>query len=110
MSVSGTQVEDKMRRFKGECAHFSFNRCPVYTHDGASAKSSTNSQETDKVQGEMHDILDFRLELYIRSIPHTVVLHNPITEQIDLSPIKNIFNSSISQPWTTGRTQRGFLH
>ncbi len=40
MSVNGTLVEDKMRRFKGECAHFSFN-------DGASAKFSTNSHETD---------------------------------------------------------------
>ncbi len=46
-SVKGTQVEDKMRRFKGESAKFIFNRCPIYTHDGASAKFSTNSQETD---------------------------------------------------------------
>ncbi len=45
--VNGTQVEDKMRRFKGECAQFSFNKCPIYTHDCASAKFSTNSQETD---------------------------------------------------------------
>ncbi len=36
-----------MRRFKGECAHFSFNKCPIYNHDGASAKFSTNSHETD---------------------------------------------------------------
>jgi hypothetical protein len=36
-----------MRRFKGECAHFVFNKCPIYTHDGASAKFSTNSHETD---------------------------------------------------------------
>jgi hypothetical protein len=43
----GTQVEDKMRRFKGECAQFIFNKCPIYTHDGASANFSTNSQETD---------------------------------------------------------------
>ncbi len=35
MSVNGTLVEDKMRRFKGECAQFSFNKCPIYTHDGA---------------------------------------------------------------------------
>ncbi len=48
MSVNGTQVEDKMRRFKGECAQFIFNRCPIYTHDGASAKFSTSSQEMDK--------------------------------------------------------------
>ncbi len=47
VSVNGTRVEDKMRRFKGKCAQFSFNRCPIYTHDGASAKFSTNSQETD---------------------------------------------------------------
>ncbi len=47
MIVNGTLVEDKMRRFKGECAHFSFNKCPIYTHDGASAKFSTNSDETD---------------------------------------------------------------
>ena len=47
MSVNGTLVEDKMRRIKGECAHFSFNKCPIYSHDGASAKFSTNSHETD---------------------------------------------------------------
>ncbi len=51
MSVNGTQVEDKMRRFKGECAQFSFNRCPIYTHDGTSVKFSTNSQETDNSVG-----------------------------------------------------------
>ncbi len=45
--VYGTLVEDKMRRFKGECAHFIFSKCPIYTHDGASANFSTNSQETD---------------------------------------------------------------
>ncbi len=36
-----------MRRFKGEYAHFRFNKCPVYTHDSASAKFNTISQETD---------------------------------------------------------------
>jgi hypothetical protein len=48
VSVYGTLVEEKMRRFKGECAHFSFSKCHIYTHDGASANFSTNSQETDK--------------------------------------------------------------
>jgi hypothetical protein len=38
VSVNGTIVEDKMRRCRGECAHFSFNKCPIYTHDGASGK------------------------------------------------------------------------
>jgi hypothetical protein len=47
VSVNRTLVEDKMRRFKGECAHFRFNKCPIYIHDGASAKFSTNSHETD---------------------------------------------------------------
>jgi hypothetical protein len=47
VSVYGTLVEDKMRRFKGECAHFSFSKCHIYTRDGASANFSTNSNETD---------------------------------------------------------------
>jgi hypothetical protein len=47
VSVNGTLVEDKMPGFKGEYAHFRFNKCPIYTHDGASAKFSTNSHETD---------------------------------------------------------------
>ncbi len=34
-----------MRTFKGECAQFSFDKCPVYTHAGTRAKFSTN--ETD---------------------------------------------------------------
>jgi hypothetical protein len=52
VSVNGTLVEDKMRRFKGECEHFSFKKCPLCTHNGASAKCSTNSQEMDKVNIE----------------------------------------------------------
>jgi hypothetical protein len=44
VSVNGTHVEDKMRKFKSECELFSFNECPIYTHDGASAKFSTNLQ------------------------------------------------------------------
>jgi hypothetical protein len=47
VSVNGTLFEDEMRRFQSECANFSFNKCPIYTHDGASAKFSTNSHETD---------------------------------------------------------------
>jgi hypothetical protein len=46
VSVNGTLVEDKMRRFKGECAHFCFNNCFICPHYGASAKFSTNSHET----------------------------------------------------------------
>ncbi len=47
MSVNGTLVVDKMRRYNGECAQFSFNKCPIYNHDGARDKFSTNSQEMD---------------------------------------------------------------
>ncbi len=47
MNVNGIFVEEKMRIFEGECAHFSFNKCPIYTHDSASDKFSTNSHETD---------------------------------------------------------------
>jgi hypothetical protein len=47
MSLNGALVEDKLRKFKGEGAHVSFKKCPIYTHDGASAKFSTNSHETD---------------------------------------------------------------
>ncbi len=46
MSVNGTLFKDKMRSFKGEYAQFSF-KCPVYTHDDANAKFSSNSQESD---------------------------------------------------------------
>jgi hypothetical protein len=45
--VNETLTEDKMRRFKGECEHFRFNKCLIYTHDGVSAKFSTISQEMD---------------------------------------------------------------
>ncbi len=51
VSVNGSQVEDKMHSFKGDCAQFSLNRCPIYTHDGANAKFSTNSKETDNSVG-----------------------------------------------------------
>ncbi len=47
VSVNGTLVEAKMCTFTLEYTHFIFNKCPIYTHDGASAKFSTTSQETD---------------------------------------------------------------
>ncbi len=51
VSVNGTLVEDKMRWSKGENAHFSCSKCPIYTLDGASAKFSTNSHKTDISEG-----------------------------------------------------------
>jgi hypothetical protein len=47
VSGSGTLGEAKMCTFTLESAHFTFKKCPIYTHDGASAKFSTNSHETD---------------------------------------------------------------
>ena len=47
VSVNGILVEDKMCTFTLESPHFVFNKCPIYTHDGACAKFSTNSHETD---------------------------------------------------------------
>jgi hypothetical protein len=47
VSVNGILVEAKMCTFTLESTHFIFNKCPIYNHDGASAKFSTNSHETD---------------------------------------------------------------
>ncbi len=47
MSVNETVVEAKMCTFTLESTHFIFNKCPIYTHDGASDKLSTDSHETD---------------------------------------------------------------
>jgi hypothetical protein len=43
-----TQTKFKKKKtFQGDYAQFSFNKCPIYTHDGASAKFSTNLHVTD---------------------------------------------------------------
>ncbi len=48
VSVNVTLVEAKMCTFTlASTTHFIFNRCPIYTHDCASAKFSTISHETD---------------------------------------------------------------
>jgi hypothetical protein len=94
-----------MRGFKGECAHFSFNKCPIYTYDGASAKFSTNSQETDNSVGTgmsvtfftvytHHLIVELEIRLpelrgrdsqYIHSSVLLRVPGQPATLSIDLS-------------------------
>jgi hypothetical protein len=51
VSVNETVVEAKMCTFTLESTHFIFNKCPIYTHDGASAKFSSNSCETDYSEG-----------------------------------------------------------
>ncbi len=47
MSVNGTLVEAKMWTFTLESTNFIFKKCPIYTHDGAGAKFSTNPHEMD---------------------------------------------------------------
>ncbi len=47
MNRNGILVADKMFTFTLESTHFMLNKCPIYTLDGASAKLSTNSYETD---------------------------------------------------------------
>ncbi len=60
MSVKGTLVEVKMCVFTLESTHFIFNKCPIYIHDGASAKFSLNSQETDYSVLEKGDPVRYR--------------------------------------------------
>jgi hypothetical protein len=38
MSLNRTHVKDKMRTCKGECAQFSFSKCPIDSHGGAGAE------------------------------------------------------------------------
>ncbi len=47
LNGNGRLVETKMCTFTLESTHFIFNKCPIYNHDGASIKFSTNSHETD---------------------------------------------------------------
>jgi hypothetical protein len=45
--VNGTLGKAKMCTSTLKSTHFVFNKCPIYTHDGVSAKFCTNSHETD---------------------------------------------------------------
>ncbi len=47
VSINGTLFEAIMCTFTLESTHFIFHKGPIYTHDGASAKFTTNSHETD---------------------------------------------------------------
>ncbi len=46
-SINETHVEDKLCTFTIEYTHFILSQCPIYTHEGASAKFSINLQEID---------------------------------------------------------------
>ena len=47
VNVNGTLVEIKVCIVTLESTHFIFNKCPIHTHGGASAKFGNNSHETD---------------------------------------------------------------
>ncbi len=66
-NVNGSLVEDKMRRFKDECAHFSCNKCPNYTRDGTSAKFSTYSLADNSI-----------LTIWVIFLRTTSYLSNPV--------------------------------
>ncbi len=70
MSVYGTLVEDKMRRFKSECSYFSFTKCHIYTNDGASANFSTNSHETDNSVADLYFSFCRPLGIYNIDVRH----------------------------------------
>jgi hypothetical protein len=69
VSVNGTLIEDKMRRFKGECAHFSFSKCPIYTDDGASAKLALTQTKRITVQSLPVVIQQRRLGICLLALP-----------------------------------------
>ncbi len=88
-----------------KCAHsplnFIFNKCPIYTHDGASAKYSTNSHETDYsayLQTQnlyVRSVIDkrtgrLRINRQLNRTLHTLntepVLVNVVGEQESISP------------------------
>jgi hypothetical protein len=83
VSVNGTPVEDKMRRFKGDCAHFNINKCPIYTHGDATAKINTNYAKRitvwggiiclcDDWQGEQeHSVHNHRLMVSFTKLDHS---------------------------------------
>ncbi len=77
-----------MPRFKGECAHFIFNRCPICTHDGASAKFSTNSQETD------YNVC-------------SVLFRTQAAEATLRNSLDNLMNASLEQINSSTRKKRG---
>jgi hypothetical protein len=47
VSVNGRLVEAKMCTLTLGSPHFIFSKCSIYTHEGASAKFSTNSHKTN---------------------------------------------------------------
>jgi hypothetical protein len=98
VSVYGTLVEDKMRRFKGECAHFSFSKCYIYTHDVASANFSTNSHETDnsavKPIGFLFFVISISGSKHVKN--PNIYIHQPeevsglfqVVESLDMEDLK----------------------
>jgi hypothetical protein len=62
---------------KLKSTHFIFKKCPIYTHNGANAKFSTNSHETDYSVGTGGKILVMQL---LSSSPVEEVLELAVAE------------------------------
>jgi hypothetical protein len=77
-------VEAKMCTFTLESKYFIFNKCPIYTSDGASAIFITNKHETDyTVRGLVP--LDLLLELFCRHHPRSPPMNRRHHLEITLS-------------------------
>jgi hypothetical protein len=63
VNLNRTLIRDKMCPLTLESTHFVFNKCPVYTHDGASVKFSTNSNETDYSVDSLSIMLTLKFSL-----------------------------------------------
>ncbi len=76
MGVNETLDEAKMCKFTLESTHIIVNKCPIYTHDGASAKFSTNSHETDysAVNAGVNITIIYNYQKYIQE-PSSEVLN-----------------------------------
>ncbi len=80
MNVIETVVEAKMCTFPLESAHFIFNKCPIYTHDGASTKFSSNSHETDYCVGQNEE--------HVHVTVGKRAIYSKVSKTIDQSPHK----------------------
>ncbi len=68
VSVSRTFVEAKMCKFTLESTHIIFNKCPIYTHDIASAKFCTNSSLKAQISSFKYQEHRINIELDLQSL------------------------------------------
>jgi hypothetical protein len=108
-----------MRRFKGECAHFIFNKCPIYTRQVTIAKFSANSDETENSEPGMsltfvYSVPENSLKKYMKGVLLWLVRWARLAGTRDFCPtladlvgqVQNILfslyaNSLHFSPWTS---------